>query len=432
MASAWEITSPEFTVEGATSTELPGSALPPPIASESGAAVPTISAEDLAPWSGQDRVTVLLLGIDQRCDEEGPTRTDTMMVLTADPVGLSAATLSLPRDLWVDIPGFGVDRVNQAHYLGEVYDYPGGGPVLAVETVEATLGIDIDFYVTVNFDAFVELVDLIDGIDIVNDEDIEDDTYPDNCYGYDPFYLEAGEHHLDGTQALKYARTRVTVGGDVDRATRQQQVILAVREKVMQLNQLPLLLAQAPRLWQTFQRNVHTDMTLEEAIQLALLVPEIPRDSFQTAVINYDYVYTQTTPDGRQVLVPIRENIRSLRDQLFRPPAIPTPVIENLPVLAATEGARVAVYNGTPVFGLAGSTQDYLEGKGINVAEIGNADSAAYRTTQIIDFGSHPNTTRYLTQLLSLPPLNVSNGTEPTGDFDVLVILGNDWEVPTP
>ena len=79
-----------------------------------------------------------------------------MMVLTMDPIGLSAAVLSLPRDLWVQIPGFGVDKINQAHFMGEIYDYPGGGPALAVETVEATLGVNIDYYATVNFDAFVE------------------------------------------------------------------------------------------------------------------------------------------------------------------------------------------------------------------------------------------------------------------------------------
>lgn len=389
-----------------------------------------ISSEALQPWQGTERLSILLLGIDQRCDETGPTHTDSIMIVTIDPLGLSAGVLSLPRDMWVEIPGFGTDRINQAHYFGEAYEYPGGGPALAMETIERLLGVPIDYFVAVNFDAFVEMVDLIGGIDIESPEAIDDPTYPDRCYGYDPFSLSAGSHHLDGQQALKYARTRATFGGDVDRAGRQQAVVLAVRNKVLRLGNLPALIAQAPLLWQTFQNNVRTNMSLDEAIQLALLVKEIPEGSIYTAVVNYNYVYNEVTPDGRAVLVPIRENIRQLRDQLFTPPIIPTPVIENLPALMAAEKARVAVYNGTAVFGLAAATQEYLQQYGINVAEVGNADSSTYLTSQVITYGRFPNTARYLTQLMRIPPLNVNDGTTPPGDFDVLVIIGDDWRVP--
>lgn len=381
-------------------------------------------------WSGHDRVTILVLGIDQRCDEEGPTRTDTMMLLTMDPVGLSAAALSLPRDLWVEIPSFGVDRINQAHFLGEIYDYPGGGPALAVETVESTLGVDIDYFATVNFDAFVELVDEIGGIEVEVVEEIDDDSYPDRCYGYDPFYIDAGVHQLDGQSALKYARTRATFGGDVDRATRQQLVVMAVRDKILRIDMIPQLLTRAPELWRIFQDNVATDLSLNEIIELALLAQDIPGENIRTEVLDYDYVYNEVTPDGQAVLVPVRDNIRLLRDQLFAPPAIPTPVIENLPQLTAQEGARVAIYNGTPFFGLAGSTQSYLAEFNINIVEIGNADSSTYNSTQIIDYGSYPSTALYLTQIMDIPPLNISNSSQPIGDFDVLVILGNDWQVP--
>jgi LCP family protein required for cell wall assembly len=353
-----------------------------------------------------------------------------MMLVTIDPVGLSAGVMSLPRDMWVEIPGFDVDRINQAHYYGEAYEYPGGGPALAVETVESFLGIEIDYYAAVNFDAFIEVVNQVGGIDINVPEAIEDETYPDRCYGYDPFQIEAGEQELDGETALKYARTRATLGGDVDRAGRQQAVVLAVRDKVLSLDMIPQLIARAPEMWQTLQANVRTNMQPEQAIQLALLAQDIPRSSIKTAVIDYDYVYAETTPDGRQVLVPNRENIRLLRNDLFTPPVIPTPEIQNLPTLMADEAVRVAVHNGTPEFGLAGETQAYLLSQGVNVAEVGNADSATYRTTQIIDYGDHPNTTRFLIQLMSIPPLNVSSGETPEGDYDMLVIIGSDWAVP--
>jgi polyisoprenyl-teichoic acid--peptidoglycan teichoic acid transferase len=297
-----------------------------------------------------------------------------------------------------------------------------------VETVEATLGVPIAYYVTVNFEGFIEFVDLVGGITVEVDEEIDDPTYPDSCYGYDPFYITPGIHELGGAEALKYARTRATFGGDIDRAGRQQQVVLAVRDKALRLNAVPRLLAQAPQLWQSFQNNVHTNMGLEEAVQLALLVQDIPRENIRTEVIDYDYVYNEMTWDGQAVLVPNRERIRLLRDQLFAPPAIPTPVIENLPQLARQENARVLIQNGTATFGLAASTRDYLLEYGINVVEIGNAEGAALSSTQIVDYGSHLNTTRYLAELLQAPPLNITYSTRPAaGSYDVLVVLGNDW-----
>ncbi|MCL4804400.1 MAG: LCP family protein [Anaerolineae bacterium] len=400
---------------------LPGTAQPQP---------GQLAPESIPTWSGRERVNILLLGVDQRCEEEGPTHSDTIIVATIDPVSQSAALLSLPRDLWVEIPDFGVNRINQAYFLGQAYELPGGGPALASETVEAFLGVPIDYYVAVDFKAFVDFVDMMGGVVVDVPERIEDPNYPDNCYGYDPFTIDAGRQRLDGATALKYARTRVTFGGDVDRAGRQQQVIMAVRDQATQLDTLPQLLFKAPQLWQSFQDNVSTNLKLDEALQLANLVRNIPRDSMHTVVLDYDYVYPDTTFDGQQVLVPLREEVRTLRDQVFAPPVVPTPVIEALPTAIAMEEARVAVFNGTPTFGLAGDTQTYLLRQNVNVTEIGNADSSTYTTTQIIDYGSHPGTVQQLVRLLNVPPLNVSTGTAPAGDFDVLVILGSDWSVP--
>ncbi len=430
MSSTLEISSPDF---GSVAAEpVPGAAVTVDEVDDAAPseAIPLLSTDALKSWPGQERISILLLGIDQRCDEEGPTHTDTMMVLTIDPVAMSAAVLSLPRDLWVDIPGFELDRINQAHYYGELYEYPGGGPALAMETVAATLGVPLDYYATVNFDAFIDVVDLIGGITIDVPESIDDPDYPDRCHGYDPFSITAGTHRLNGTDALKYARTRATFGGDVDRAGRQQAVILAMRDQIMQLDQLPQLMAQSPRFWQTLQENVRTNMTLDEALQMALLMQDIPREQIETAVIDYNYVYNEITPDGREVLVANRDEMRKLRNVLFTPSAIPAPVYDDLPALMAAENARVAVYNGTAVFGLAGDTQTYLQRYNLNVTEIGNADSAAYPSTKIITYGDFPNTALYLIELMDIPPLNVEDGQKPEGDYDILVIIGDDWRTP--
>lgn len=430
--ASFEISEPEFTavseLQPGLSIEEDDQLAAPQIVDNT--APPLISAEALRPWQGIEPLSFLLLGVDQRCDEDGPTLTDTLMVVTIDPVAKTSSMLSLPRDLWVKIPGFEVTRINQAHYFGELFEYPGGGPALAVQTVEAFLGLPIDYYVTINFDGFTRIVDQIGGIEIDVPESINDPTYPDRCYGFDPFAIQAGRQHLDGEAALKYARTRATFGGDVDRANRQQAVVMAVRERILTLDMVPQLIRQAPSLWQTLQANVRTNLSLDKAIQVGLLVQEIPRDNIQTAVIDFDYVYTETTFDERQVLVPIRNKVRQLRDALFVPALAPPPVIDNLAEEMAAESARVALYNGTAVFGLASATQTYLETFDVNISEIGNADAATYRTTRIIDYGSHPHTVRYLIQLLNIPPLNVSNGSQPDGDFDILVIIGDDWRVP--
>jgi hypothetical protein len=186
------------------------------------------------------------------------------------------------------------------------------------------------------------------------------------------------------------------------------------------------LIAQAPLLWRTFQENVKTNLALEDALEIALLVQDIEAENINSVVLDYDYVYIETTPDGRQVLVPRRDEIRVLRDEVFSIPPVPTPALENLQQWME-EGARVAVYNGTAVFGLAAETQAYLQDLGLAVTEIGNADSASYDRTQIIDYGSHPQTTRFLIQEMQIPPMNLSDGEKADGDFDILIIIGNDW-----
>ena len=185
LVSSYEATDPDFAIVDETLPVTAVTDTQQPPENNSGISLPALPRDSLKPWSGKERVTILMLGIDQRCDESGPTHTDSMMLVTIDPVGLSAGVMSLPRDMWVEIPGFDVDRINQAHYYGEAYEYPGGGPALAVETVEAFLGIEIDYYAAVNFDAFIEVVNQVDGIDLNVPEAIEDETYPDRCWRRD-------------------------------------------------------------------------------------------------------------------------------------------------------------------------------------------------------------------------------------------------------
>ena len=164
------------------------------------------------------------------------------MVVTLNPESSSAGMLSLPRDMLVHASLLDRDvKINTLHVLGEINKYPGGGPMLLSQTVSELLGYPIDFYVRLNFDGFRHIIDLIGGVDIDVANEIRDDKYPDNNYGYDPLYIPAGRQHMGGDLALKYARTRHG-DNDYERAARQQQVILAVKDKIMQPGQLASLL----------------------------------------------------------------------------------------------------------------------------------------------------------------------------------------------
>jgi LCP family protein required for cell wall assembly len=384
---------------------------------------------ELPRWDGYERVNMLLLGIDEREGIEGPWRTDTMLILTLDPVTMSAGMLSIPRDLWVTIPGYEEqDRINTAHYFGDARGYPGGGPALARDTVIWNLGVPIHFYVRVNFTAFEKIIDEIGGIDIYVPETIDDPHYPDEGYGFDPFYIETGPQHMDGRTALKYARTRATFGGDFDRGRRQQQVIMAMRDRIVKLDQLPRLIARAPALMETLGDAVRTDMGLDQALQLAQLAAEIDPQNVVTAVIDHNYTSAAETPDGWQVLVAKPEAIRGLRDLLF---AEPQAVGDSATISSrlAEENARIAVLNGSNTAGLAKTTGDYLAGRSFQVVEVGDS-SVLYDNTLIIDYSGKRYTSRELASTLKLPLSSVIVGGVPNGDYDVSVILGADFELP--
>ena len=273
----------------------------------------------LEPWSGEGRFTILVMGIDRRPGETGLAfRTDTMMVISIDPDTKRIGILSIPRDLFVVISGYSErQRVNSAMALGE-WRQAGYGPQLAMQTVQGNLGIRIHDYMVVDFNAIIGLVDAIGGIDVTIDYTINDSQYPDMYLGYDPFYLPAGTHHLDGVTALKFARTRHG-NSDVDRAQRQQQVIYAIRDQVLDFNMLPQLIIQAPTLLETYRDNVYTGLSLQDMIELAWFAKDIPRDNITTGVIDYRYVTNYETDNGSQVLVPNNYTLGNLMVEVFGP-----------------------------------------------------------------------------------------------------------------
>lgn len=279
--------------------------------------LPDGSSIELRPWDGQSRFTMILVGLDRRPGETGlGYRTDTMMLVSLDPVSKSIGILSIPRDLYVQVPGYTeLQRINTPMFFGE-YRQPGYGPTLMMQTVQLNLGIRVHDYVAVDFQAFIDIVDLIGGIDVELDYTISDNQYPDMNYGYDPFYLPAGQHHLNGYDALRFARTRHG-SSDIQRAERQQQAIFAIRDRILRLDMIPQLLIQAPSLWSTMSDNVYTGLSLEQVIQLGLYAKDIPVTSFKTGVIDFSYLQSYTTESGASVLIPNRARLGSLLTDVF-------------------------------------------------------------------------------------------------------------------
>ena len=411
----------------------------------------------LTPWEKKERLNILLLGIDQRPQERGPHRTDTIIVLTLDPERGDAGILSIPRDLWVPIPGYGENRINMAYVLGELRDYPGGGPALAKKTVEEFLGYPIHYYVLVNFEGFKRIINLVGCIDIEVPEDINDPEFPDDNYGYDPLFIPAGHHCMDGELALKYARTR-RQGADYARARRQQQVILALKDKLLEQNLLTSLLPKLPQLASTLGDAVRTDLPLDKAISLARMADRFDLDHVKQLVIDQTLTTPSVTEGGAWVLLPKREEIRPLVDDLFQPP----PPADEEEIQAqreqieaqqgekqgtappqqplepdedrhrlAEEAARIVVHNGTTKEGLAVRTTEWLESQGFLVVSFGNADRSDYAHTVLVDYTGKQYTLQRLVDIFHVLPENVRTSSNLKSPIDIRLILGQDWELPS-
>jgi len=277
---------------------------------------PTLSL-DIKPWDGKGRFTVLVMGIDDDGTDVATSHTDMMMILSVDPATHSGAMLSIPRDLFMPIPGESdMQRVNTAFELGELKQ-PGGGPKLAMQTVQYNLGIPVNNYVLFTFQAVVSLIDAVGGVDVNVPKAIDDEQYPGPNNGFDPLRIPAGLIHMDGELALKYVRTRHD-DSDFERTHRQQDVILAVRDKVVRLNMLPQLVQQAPTLWSELQGNFLTDLSLDQILSLALYARDITPDNIHHATIEGQYV-RPIQWQGESVLTPDRAQMAALMTQVFGP-----------------------------------------------------------------------------------------------------------------
>ncbi len=397
--------------------------LPPPAEGDN-------TAPAAEPWDGVSRVTVLLMGLDFRDWEAGETpRTDTMILLTVDPLSKTAGMLSIPRDMWVNIPGSGYAKINTAYFIGASQKLPGGGPGLAMETVEDFIGVPIQYYAQIDFYAFERFIDSMGGLDMHIREPIKVDPLgPGNTVT-----LEPGVQTLSGAVALAYARQRYTEGGDFDRSKRQQEVIMAIRDQVMNFNMLPTLVANAPQLYSELQAGIHTNLDLQQVIQLAYLAQQIDPKNIKRGVIGTDMVAFGKSPDGLDIEKPLTDKIRILRDEIFTTggPLSPAAVAADATELARQEAARIQVQNGSQTGGLAEQTTVYFQNQGLTLLAPGNADRN-YSQTVLIDYSGKPYTMRWLAELMKVDPNNIYSRYDPAAQVDVAVVIGDDWARENP
>jgi LCP family protein required for cell wall assembly len=265
-------------------------------------------------WAAsRPRTTVLIMGLDRRPEQGDVVRSDTMLLLTVSPSGPRAALLSIPRDLYVNIPGRGQDRINTAHFWGE-NAAAGNGPTLAMQTVQQNFGVTVNHYVRIDFEGFRAIVDAAGGVDILVEQAIVDDAYPTEDYGTMRIEIPAGLQHMDGETALRYARTRHG-SSDFDRARRQQQILTALARNLLR----PEGWLRIPAVYQAVSEHVESDLSTGDMLALAAVLYRVGPEEIERRTIEREMTQSWITPGGASVLLPRWELIQPLVQELFTP-----------------------------------------------------------------------------------------------------------------
>ncbi len=369
---------------------------------ETGTAQPAVPR--LPQWTDKNRVNILVLGTDQRPGEDFAPRTDSIIVVSLDPVTKTAGMISLPRDLWVQIPGAGENRINVAYTIG--------GTKLARHTVAHFLGVPIHYHVVVGLAGFREIVDLVGGIVIDVERPIKDDHFPDNQYGVQRIFLHPGLQRMDGETALWYARTR-HADTDYHRVRRQQQVVFALKQAGLQ----PQLLRRAPELLSIVGKHIETDMGLPQALALALLAKDIELSKTTHRVIDETMTTTSIVNAGTQVEIPNQAAVRAAVREVFGDGRL------------INEQARIEIQNATQTNGLAGRTSAWLQAQGIPVAGVANAP-VAKAFTELVDYSGKEYTRRTIAERLGIGPERIRIEPVTSTEVDIRVILGSDFTLP--
>jgi LCP family protein required for cell wall assembly len=351
---------PPGTLDASGDTASPEPSLPPPV---SGAAT---AAPSVVPWNGTGRLNVLLIGTDKR-PKEGTWNTDTLIVASIDPTSREVAMFSLPRDT----AGVPLPPIPARSVFGATWDrkinalfgqararpdlFPGGGYEGLKETLGYLYGISINYFVEVDFSGFKTVVDALGGVTVNVQVPVVDDYYPGDD-GTLRVYIPTGVQHMSGSQALIYSRSRHG-SNDFDRASRQQRVILSLRQQA----DFATLIQRLPNLVESTSRAVKTDFPIAKLPQLIELASRIDIANVRSFVFSPPYYGVEGYPGGIYTLSPNVPRIRAAVASAFDF----DPRVEAQRQAVAQEGAQVWVLNGTGAIGTAAAVAGYLDFRGV-------------------------------------------------------------------
>lgn len=371
--------------------EVPGTVTPtarPGIDPTLGAYAPDPGAELVTPipepmpqlFLDEGVYNILLLGRDTSRDS-GTYRTDVMIVVSINKTANAVTMLTLPRDLFVYIPGWTMNRLNTAAAHGDAIGYPGGGVALLEQTILYNFGIPIHGWARIDFDGFKQVVNVLGGVEVPVSCPMQDWRLKDvaldaqNADNWELYTVPVGLVEMDGDYALWYARSRKR-SSDFDRSRRQHQVLRALFEKGLQLGMLP----KAPELYAQYVQIVDTDLGIGDILQFVPLAAQIDPSRIKSRFVGRDQVWSWTTPGGAAVLLPDRGAISALLQEAFLPPP------DNS---LSRSGPVVEIWNGTRFSDYTALAVDNLQWSGIT-PDVGQSDRTDYANTVLYDYTTSP------------------------------------------
>ncbi len=373
---------------------------------------------------GFDLVNILLLGNDGEITNDGSLRTDTMIVVSINRNTGTVAMISFPRDLYVYIPGWTMQRLNIAYIHGESIGWTDGGFGLMRQTLFYNFGINVHYYAMVDLDGFKALVDAVGGINLAVDCAIQDlplvgaevpraavRVTEDGEYA-----LPVGYYAMNGAEALWYARSRSS-SSDFDRGRRQQQVLRAVWRQARDAG----LLNTVPQLWNEASQYIETNMTFEDILGLVPIAANLDSTEIENFVFVRGYhTIPWQPPDGINVQLPVPETVRELMTDFY------SPATESQITM---EAASVRVWNGSTIPNLDLVAAERLAWERLNAFSAGSADSTDYSDTIIIDYTgrSKGSALRELVNTLNVRPENIRAEPSAEREVDFDVILGANY-----
>ncbi|MFC1608895.1 LCP family protein [Patescibacteria group bacterium] len=378
------------------------------------------------------RINILLLGIAGK-GKPGGNLTDTIMLMSVDTQTNKIALLSLPRDLYTEIPdAHHKTKINSIYQYGINHDQ-GIDPLL--KTIESITDLPVHYFLVLNFDGFTEIINDIDGITITNERDIYDPRYPGPNYSYELFELEKGVHKLDGATALKYARQRHgDPEGDFGRAKRQQQVIQATKNKMFSAKTF-LNIFTINKLLNTLGDNIKTNIQVEELENFLSLAKRADTQNITNAVVDawkkdsllrVSHVYYNDT--RAFILIPRIGNyseIQELSKNIFDLTKI-NQRKENI----KKEAARIAIINQSDDKEISNRIKKLLNGFGIADVSILKSDNHASIIEQTKVTSTNKKQKLFsLDEIVKKIPATLSNENvdlEDSENYDLILYIGND------